>query len=547
MKLSEKNRIVLPLLTIAVFVFSSFGWIFYFQNYQSKKILETIRLLDSIDGDIKEFNRTIQSSILTLDDAYAVKSAAYSLRIFDNLDKLSKLHPDDTERIRHEYMNYCVKLVSISSLFLEKRREEGKRHLAELEISYEKINREISVVLDDETGEYAKAVRNINIFMFVTTFVFALFVASIIGLFMHYGSERRKAEQALREAREYTDNIVRSMADALLVLDPDATIHTVNKTLCELLEYEEEELLGRPMDKIVVDEMVKDTLLKLIGEGHIRDYQMSYRAKSGEKIPVSLHVSAMYKQEGDIKTTVAIIFIARDLREIKQLQRHLLQTEKMAALGAMAAGVAHEIKNPLAIILQGTEYLQSMLPDDTAAIEVTGRVRSAVLRADRIVKGLMSFSKQATFSFEVTDISGVIEETLSLLDHQVKLRNIAVVRDFAPDLCMPKIDATQMKQVFLNLLLNATDALPGGGTITIALQKIGTHFLHITFADNGPGMTGQTIEKAFDPFFTTRQKEGHAGLGLSIARGIIEAHKGTISIESAEGKGTSVIIGLTCP
>ncbi|MEW6738750.1 MAG: hypothetical protein ACOYU2_03365 [Nitrospirota bacterium] len=158
MDLSEKNKIILPILLIAVFVFSSFGWIFYFHNYQLKQIIETIQLLNRIDSDIKEFNRAIQSGILTLDHKYVIQSDGHSLRVFDNLNNLKKTHPEDADKIKHEYMGYYSKLISINSLFLEKRLGEGRRRLTELESSYSRINDEITKSIAAHTGEYKRAV-----------------------------------------------------------------------------------------------------------------------------------------------------------------------------------------------------------------------------------------------------------------------------------------------------------------------------------------------------------------------------------------------------
>lgn len=418
MNLSEKSKIILPILLIAVFVFSSFGWIFYFHKYQLKQIIETIQLLNQIDSDIKEFNRVIQSGILTLDNKYTIQADRYSLGIFDSLNTLKKTHSSEAERIKRRYMDYYSKLISINSLFLEKRLQEGRKRLDELELIYSEINEEISKTLYMHMGEYERAIKNINIFMATTSVVFTVMVSLIIGLFMHYSKKRKQAEKAM------------------------------------------------------------------------------------------------------------------------------IESEKMASLGVLSAGVAHEIRNPLTIISLGVEQLKYMISGNPELLKVAENIKNAVIRADRIVRGLLDYSQQSAFRFEDLNVALIMEESLQILAEQIKNRNISIIKQFSPDLPGLKCDRDKMRQVFVNILLNAIDAMPDGGTISIKLESDEKTLLRIVFTDTGKGISDEEIHKVFDPFFSTSHKTS-TGLGLSIARGIVERHGGRITIESREGKGTDVII--TCP
>jgi two-component system NtrC family sensor kinase len=236
------------------------------------------------------------------------------------------------------------------------------------------------------------------------------------------------------------------------------------------------------------------------------------------------------------------------LEEKERTQKQLIQAEKLAALGIVAAGIAHEVKNPLAIIIQGVEYLKSSLESDALLLDVTERIKRSALRADNIIKGLLSFTRQTPIQAEDVDIIPVIDETLSFVEYQIKSKHIKVVKHFAPDLPNVTIDGNQIKQVFVNLLLNSFEAMQNGGTVTISAESImdekDKRYLQITMADTGCGIPESELEKIFDPFYTTKNTPVNSGLGLSVTKGIIDKHHGKIRIESEIDRGTRVIIGL---
>src|SRR3989338_10347750 len=237
------------------------------------------------------------------------------------------------------------------------------------------------------------------------------------------------------------------------------------------------------------------------------------------------------------------------VQDLKKLHSQLLQCDRLASLGTLSAGVAHEIKNPLAIIIQGLAFLRASMPEgDAIAIDAVERIEKAGMRAANIVRDLLSFSRQNPPALEAQNIAAVIEDTLPLVEHQIKLKNIKILRRVSADLPFVKVDNSQMKQAFINIILNAVEAMPRGGTITIAVEKPKTQAessnLEIRFTDSGCGITEENLHKVFDPFFSTKQKQGGTGLGLSVTKGIIEGHNGTVEIESKLGEGTTVIVRL---
>jgi two-component system, NtrC family, sensor kinase len=236
------------------------------------------------------------------------------------------------------------------------------------------------------------------------------------------------------------------------------------------------------------------------------------------------------------------------LEEKDRTQKQLIQAEKLAALGIVAAGVAHEVKNPLAIIIQGVEYVKSSVESDEMLRDVAERIKKSALRADNIIKGLLSFTRQMPIQAEYVDITSIIEETLKLVEYQTSFDNIRVIKQFTKDLPDINVDSNQMKQVFINLFLNSVEAMPGGGTITVAAETIKDEkdkdYLQIVVSDTGHGIPESKMEKIFDPFYSTKDTPTNAGLGLSVTKGIIDKHHGKIKIESKEDKGTRVIIDL---
>ena len=236
------------------------------------------------------------------------------------------------------------------------------------------------------------------------------------------------------------------------------------------------------------------------------------------------------------------------LEEKEKTQKQLIQSEKLAALGIVAAGIAHEVKNPLAIIIQGVEYLKTSVASDAVLVDIVERINKSAFRADSIVKGLLSFTRQMPIQTEEAEIAPIIEETLSFTEHHIKSRRITIIRQFSPNVPTVNIDNNQIKQVFVNILMNSVEAMQDGGNITISTNSIkteaGQDCLQIVFADTGCGIPADKIEKVFDPFYTTSDTPGNAGLGLSITKGIIDKHHGTIRIESDFEKGTRVIIRL---
>ncbi|MFC1859260.1 sensor histidine kinase, partial [Thermodesulfobacteriota bacterium] len=209
------------------------------------------------------------------------------------------------------------------------------------------------------------------------------------------------------------------------------------------------------------------------------------------------------------------------------------------------------IKNPLAIIIQGLESLKisrPSLPDNNVFDDIIGRIMNSAKRADKIVDDLLSFSKETSLVFEELNAVTAVDEVLSFVESQFEKNNITVNRQFSSEEILIKADKNQIQQVFLNLLINASEAMPDGGRINVRIQPYQAEpdkrYVQIQFSDTGIGIPEDTIQNVFEPFFSTKTDSLKTGLGLSISRGIIEKHLGTIDITGVVDKGTTVSILL---
>lgn len=250
---------------------------------------------------------------------------------------------------------------------------------------------------------------------------------------------------------------------------------------------------------------------------------------------------------------------------LRELQMHLVEAEKMRTIGRLAAGVAHEVKNPLAIISMGVEYLSQLsLGEDPTAPEILSQLSTAVKRADLVVRELLDFAVPKQLVLTEEDLNSVVEETLTLTSGLLTKKEIKVVRELAPDLPKVHIDRIKIGQILVNLLANANDAVPeSGGCILVRTSaqqltgvganigdarsevfRAGDRIVSIEIEDNGPGISASTLDKVFDPFFTTKPTGEGTGLGLTVAKTIMDVHGGAITIRNGEQGGAKVTVML---
>ena len=236
------------------------------------------------------------------------------------------------------------------------------------------------------------------------------------------------------------------------------------------------------------------------------------------------------------------IILVDDITERVSLETQLAQADKLSSIGLLAAGVAHEINTPLAVISSYAQMLSKQLKGDTRLGLVLDKITQQSFRAAEIANGLLNFSRTSTTEFRETNLNQVIRDTLSLLEHQFKTAQIVLDLDLAEELPPIHGNPGKLQQVFLNLLLNAKEAMPGGGRLRVATLVDG--HVEALIADSGTGIAPENLKRIYDPFFTTKtpsrpgDRRG-TGLGLSVSYGIIQEHAGKIHVQSAVGAGTT--------
>ena len=277
----------------------------------------------------------------------------------------------------------------------------------------------------------------------------------------------------------------------------------------------------------------------------------SSRKRAGEKLK-----KAHEELEKRVEERTADLTEAN--HQLKETQDQLIQAEKLHAVGILASGVALEVKNPLAIIMQGVNYLEKKLPpEEEDTFKILGMVEDSVKTADDIIRSLLDFARITDLSLQPEDINSILEDSLTLIKQRLKFEHhIKIVKEMKNDIPDVLVDKNRMEQVFINIFLNAVQSMPDGGEIIIRSYekqmntsqknhlKPGEKAVIVEIEDTGVGIPEENMKRVFDPFFTTKGPREGAGLGLSVTRSIIAMHNGLIDIKSRHGEGTKAIITL---
>ena len=332
--------------------------------------------------------------------------------------------------------------------------------------------------------------------------------------------------KTLKQTQDYTRQVVASMANGLLSINIEGKITSYNPLALQLLGLKETEIQGMDLKKIIDFKAagIIQTLDRCIT---VLDREIIYRRPSGETVSLALSITPIL---GESKVCQGAVIILRDLSEIKQLEEKVRRSEKLAAIGKLAAGVAHEIRNPLSSIRGFAQYLRHSLKDHPKEQEYAETMVSEVDRINTVVTDLLNFARPKDVELAPTDVTELIEHAVRLVQADARARNVKVELNIS-DLSKIPLDANQMTQAILNLLLNALPAVKSGGKIEVGAElDPSVSRLKIWIEDDGTGISASHKEKIFDPFFTTRKKG--TGLGLAIVHKIVENHDGEIYLQS---------------
>jgi PAS domain S-box-containing protein len=363
-------------------------------------------------------------------------------------------------------------------------------------------------------------------------------------------TERRSIEKRLYRQQEFARRLVDSFPDLIFVVDAQRNYTFVSPKVTEVIGFDASEITGLPFgDRVIPEE--RASLLGifedlLAGRQRFGSVEIGVRHKKGGLRRLRCHFSPLFDEAGKIE---GVVISARDVTEVKRLEEQLIQAEKLAAMGQMLAGVAHELNNPLTAILGVSELLRDRPGVDENAKRQLDMAHRQARRAARIVQNLLEFSRPASPQKKPLDLNTIVDRTLQLHDHSLRRNNVEV--DFRPLPGLPPIigDANQLIQVFLNLITNAEQAIHEvrpAGRIKIRIAQSSGRIL-VTVQDDGSGIKAEVASRLFDPFFTTKRPGGGTGLGLSICMSIIREHGGNIEGESLPAGGAAFIVTLPIP
>jgi len=368
-------------------------------------------------------------------------------------------------------------------------------------------------------------------------------------------TERKRIENELRETNEFFMNLIESSVDGIIAADMKGNIFVFNKGAEALTGYTAEEVIGKAHIIDIYPEGVAKEIMKKLrspehgGVGKFTPTQLNIVSKYGEEIPIQLSAALIYDGAGE---EIASVGIFTDLRprlmmenKLQETHLQLVSSEKMASLGKLAAGVAHEINNPLGGILIYSSLMMEDLPERDPKRGDLARIVQEASRCKDIVKSLLEFARQTEPKLEPTDINRAITDGLFFLENQALFHNIKIIKNLDPFLPFVRGNASQLKQVLINIIVNAAEAMHGNGTFTItSYPSPDRKGIILEFTDTGEGISEENLTRIFDPFFTTKEVGKGTGLGLATSYGIIEDHGGKISVRSKVGEGTTFTIEL---
>lgn len=406
---------------------------------------------------------------------------------------------------------------------------------AMLELSYFDVIKSYSLVRPDLKSLQAAIL--INFFAYLAI---AYLASRLSSRLRQVDVELKDKSGELEDLQIFHENIVQSIGTGLITAGIDGRVRLVNPAAEELLQRPAEELIGQQVDQLFLDRLPEPGSSSAHAEVRVV-------CENGRRRQKTLGITAsrlLTSHSG----SAGYIYTFDDLTEIRRLEREVRLRDRLSAVGRMAAGIAHEIRNPLSSIAGSVKVLSEVAALDDEQKILVDIVNRESERLNNIISDFLTYTREKQYEFARIDLVPLIEETLTLLDNRNHLGHgdgpapIEIVRNIIPDHAYTVADMNRLKQVFWNICENAVRAMPDGGTFTVTLSAVGEDFWAISFADTGRGMKGSQIEKIFEPFQS--EFSGGTGLGLAIVYQILQAHDGKISVRSALGEGADFTIRL---
>jgi PAS domain S-box-containing protein len=373
---------------------------------------------------------------------------------------------------------------------------------------------------------------------------------------IEYAVERRQTEIQLRQSEERFEELIENAKDIIFTLDLDGNFKSLNKSAEEVMGWSRQEAQSINLKKIVAPEhlnLCKQLMSHLLNEEQLQQFEINLVRKDGKRVILEACARLIYSGE----KKKGIQGIARDVTERRNLENMVRQSQKLDAIGRLSGGLAHDFNNLLCVISGHAELLTEQLEPAHPGARNVGQIKKAVDSATALVRQLLAFSRKQVFHPQILDLNAVVTETEKLVGRLIG-EHIEVFTALQPDLGRVNVDPVQIEQVIVNLVLNARDAMPLGGKLTLETHNVDLHkenrsrhaivpagkYVLLAVTDNGSGMDEETQNRIFEPFYTTKEAGKGTGLGLSTVYGIVNQSGGSIAVYSEPGQGTTFKIYL---
>lgn len=444
----------------------------------------------------------------------------------------------ETGEITSPYITLYIVLISTSSLFVRPRETLLLSALCALTLS--------AIPLatggwlfgpDRSTVETSKAIQIVG--FNVTAFLVVGMLAARLADRRSSGEQLREAARSLANLKALHERIVESIRSGLVTANLDGTIYTFNSAASEITGLRADEMVGKPLSSVFAG---FEQALKEAESGDFEDtslrFECGFETSEGFSLRLGYNIAPLFSEDGERS---GLIVTFQDLTEIRLMEETARRKDRLAALGRVAAGLAHEIRNPLGAMRGSIQVLKTGLPPDSGQAGLMDIVIRESDRLNNIITNFLLYARPRVINFSQTDVREAIEDTMALLEHAPDRLPSHELRAVLPSEPLTLLaDPTQLKQIFWNLARNSIQAMKGGGTFTIEAEQAGGERVRILFSDTGAGMSSEQVEQLFEPF--SESTTGGTGLGLSIVYQIVRDHNGSINVRSAEGKGTTITV-----
>jgi PAS domain S-box-containing protein len=392
------------------------------------------------------------------------------------------------------------------------------------------LSRGIEVTSRDEIGQLASS------FNYMTDSL-----REYTGNLKRINSQLEADAATIAELQSYTENILNSITPGVLTLDLAGKITTLNNAGIITLQLERSEVINKSIREVFqFQSSLRSFLEETIHSEHVYHGHEISVGTDAKEIWLILNTAFLYDQNAEV-VGVAVSF--DDVTEVRQLQKRIRDSEKLAAMGVLAVGIAHEVRNPLGAIMTSAQFLEAKFKPDDLQYRFTHLIIREVERLDHLVERLLNFTRPVEMDFQYEDLNEIIESVADLAVLKLTDHRLAIEKHYGAGIPRFFVDAKRLQQAFLNIMLNAIDAMPDGGQLVLKTSfEAENRWIKIEFSDTGKGIHPEQLDKIFNPFFTTRQRG--TGLGLAIVNQIIAEHNGTIGVQSKVGEGTKFIITL---